>query len=141
MRTKTSASLLAVLATVASTAIAGVWGPYCKPLDQTGNRILYIAQRQTTSPSDSAYRAKIWHVPLLAANDVALVTDEDVCQQAAVAYDREMAPETSTLTRGVYVVRLGSWYLVVDSESRAGEWMRGIVLDSAYAKHAGPMGL
>lgn len=133
--------VLRVAAAASATTIARAGGPYCKPLDETGKHILYTLQRQATSPSDLAYRAKIWRIPLLAPSDVVFVTDEPICEQAARAYDREMSPETSTLTRGVYVVRLRSWYLVVDSESMAGEWMRGIVLDSTYARHSGPMGL
>ena len=134
-------SFLVIGLSAAFATIVGAQGPYCKPLDNIGNHILGTLQRQATTPSDSAYRAKIWHIPLLAPSDITFVTDETVCQQAAIAYDREMSPDTSTLTRGVYVVRLRSWYLVVDSQSRAGEWMRGVVLDSTYAKYSGPMGL
>ncbi len=141
MCTGTRFSFLVILATPAGATIARAQGPYCKPLDNTGNHILYTVQPQATSPSDSAYRAKVWHIPLLAPSDVAFVTDENVCQQAATAYDREVSPETSTLTRGVYVIRLGTSYLVVDSEYPAGEWMRGIVLDSSFAKQSGIVGL
>ena len=134
-------SLFLLVATAACTTIARAQGPYCKPLDETGKHVLYTLQRQATSPSDSTYRLKIWKIPLLTPSDVIFVTDEKICEQAARGYDLEMNPETATLTRGVYVVRLRSWYLVVDSESMAGEWMRGIVLDSMYRKHSGPMGL
>ena len=134
-------SLVLLVAAAASATIARAQEPYCRPRDNNGNRILYTIQRQATTPADSAYRSNIWKIPLLAPSDVVFVTDEKICEQAAGAYDREMSPETSTLTRGVYVVRLRSWYLVVDNQSRAGEWMRGIVLDSTYARHSGPMGL
>ncbi len=133
--------LLFLGAAIGDASTAKEQGPYCKALDQTGNRLLYTAQRQTTTPSDSAERRNVWTVPLLAPSDVAFVTDENVCQQAATAYDREVSPETSTLTRGVYVIRLGTSYLVVDSEYPAGEWMRGIVLDSSFAKQSGIVGL
>ncbi|HXL06285.1 MAG TPA: hypothetical protein VN964_05105 [Gemmatimonadales bacterium] len=141
MLLRTRVSLILLVASAASTTAARAQGLYCKPLDKTGERLLYTAQRQATTPSDSAYRTKIWQIPLLTQSDIALVTDENVCEQAARAYDREMNPQTSTLTRGVYVIRLRVWYLVVDTESRAGEWMRGVVLDSAYAKHSNSIGL
>jgi hypothetical protein len=79
----TRVSLVVVLASTGCAAIALAQGPYCKPLDNTGHHILYTVQRQATSPSDSAYRAKIWQIPLLAQSDVAFVTDENVCRQAA----------------------------------------------------------
>ncbi|SRR6266478_7126083 len=140
MSAGTTISFLVVLSAFCAT-IARAQGPYCKPLDAIGNHILGTLQRQATAPEDSAYRANVWQIPLLSSSEVTFVTAESVCEQAARAYDREMSPETSTLTRGVYVVRLRDWYLVVDSESRAGEWMRAVILDSTYAKHSGPMGL
>lgn len=140
MRTAGRLILVALLAATWTTA-ARAQGPYCKPLDNIGNHVLYTVQPQATLPSDSAYRAKVWHIPLLAPSDVAFVTDENVCLQAATAYDREVKPETSTLTRGVYVVRLGTSYLVVDTQYPAGEWIRGIVLDSTFAKQSGIIGL
>jgi len=134
-------ALVLLAAAAASPAIAGAQGPYCKPFDEIGHHILYTVERAATLPSDSVYRAKIWRIPLLAPSDVVFVTDEKTCERAARAYDREGSPETSTLKRGVYVVRLGTSYLVVDSESRAGEWIRGVVLDSSFAKQSNFIGL
>jgi hypothetical protein len=129
---------LALLSLVVATMGAGVAGTqtsYCRPLDGTGQRLLSIAQRHATFAADSAYRSIAWKIPLLTPADVAYVTDETVCEQAALAYDHELSPETPSIGRGVYVIRLGTWYLVVDSESKAGEWMRGVILDATYAKH------
>lgn len=110
--------------------------PYCKPLDATGQYLLAKAQRHATEVGDSAYRTRAWRIPLLTPADVAYVTDESVCDSAAHAYDRELTPETPSVNRGVYVIRLGTWYLVVDSASTAGEWMRGIILDNTYARYS-----
>jgi len=125
----------------ASTTLARGQGPYCKPFDDTGYHILYTVDRAATLPSDSVYRAKIWQIPLLAPSDVVFVTDANICERAARAFDRYGTPETSTLKRGVYVVRLRTSYLVVDSESRAGEWIRGFVVDSSFAKQSEFIGL
>ena len=111
-------SLFLLVATAASTTVARAQGPYCRPFDKTGYHILYTVDRAATMSSDSVYRAKIWRIPLLAPSDVVFVTDETICERAARAFDRYGTPETSTLKRGVYVVRLGTSYLVVDSESR-----------------------
>src|SRR6266567_1682120 len=75
---ETRVSLILLVASAASTTAARAQGLYCKPLDKTGERLLYTAQRQATTPSDSAYRTKIWQIPLLTQSDIALVTDENV---------------------------------------------------------------
>jgi hypothetical protein len=98
--------------------------------------MLATAQYFATQAAESTYRSGSWNVPLVAPSEITYVTDESVCEQAAMAYDRELIPETPSLGRGVYVIRMATWYLVVDSESRAGEWMRGVILDSTYAKHS-----
>lgn len=121
--------------TVANRTAAGQ-GSFCKPLDATGQLLLATAQYFATQPAESTYRSGSWNVPLVTPAEVSYVTDESICEQAATAYDRELIPETPSLGRGVYVIRMAAWYLVVDSASRAGEWLRGVILDSMYAKHS-----
>lgn len=138
-RAATRVFLILLGVSAGNRAAAHGQGAYCKPLDKTGEFVLATAQNFATQAAESTYRTKSWKTPLVGASEVAYVTDESVCEQAARAYDRELTPQTPSVGRGVYVVRIASWYLVVDSESRAGEWMRGVILDSTYAKHSGAL--
>jgi hypothetical protein len=111
---------------------------YCRtgPTDATLTYVLAKA-RQTATDPDPVFqlaRDSIWKINRLTAADVAPVTDEQVCQQVMAAYDADVPSDGVVRERSLVVIRLGSDYLAVDPTQKFGQWLTGIVLNSAFQR-------
>jgi hypothetical protein len=134
---------IALLALGLSVAIATNVGAQTPPqhchADLTDETLNYVLRRAKQISTDSApvyqqVRDSIWKIPRLAASDIAVVSDEQVCQQALAAYDADVPPDGVARQRRLYVIRLGADYLAVDSTQKFGQWLTGIVLSPAFVR-------
>jgi hypothetical protein len=81
-------------------------------------------------------RDSVLNLPVLAGASVTLVTDAPTCTRARREYAKVplIAPES---TFSVVVVRVGTYYLVVDPAQRTGEWASLAVFDKRWKLVAG----
>jgi hypothetical protein len=63
---------------------------------------------------------------------VALVTNNTVCRKAEQAYTTALGANRNTPSGAVYVVKVGTSYVVRDPAQRGGDWTIEMVLDSQY---------
>jgi hypothetical protein len=86
---------------------------------------------------------KLLNLPQMAADSVTAVTDNAICQRAALAYGRNLFPPDTTTTRIVRVIRIGTnRYSVSDAVRTTGYWAVNMVFDSSfktvYARYGHP---
>lgn len=107
----------------------------CRAADaQTANMIRYMRQLATAAvPADSesvgirtAYR-----LPAVVANQVSLVTTKKTCQSALAAFKTAVSQLMPSPTN-IYVVAVGSVYVVWASRPASTEWTQHIVLNSKF---------
>lgn len=111
-------------------------GSACRPTDKYASHLQSeLISMATAARADSSVRAA-FHLPLVTASDVQIVSDSATCASAAAAYDREMVRlfnETSR-SRTVHVVRVGtSGYAIMDPSEQAGEWIPVVFVDTSFA--------
>ena len=80
-------------------------------------------------------------LPVLSTSDVEFVTDEAVCTPALRTYVASVPPGHGSAVTSVWVVRVGTRYLVTEPTKPAGERLRAIVMDGSYVKISGIFGL
>lgn len=126
--------LLATTVPTPTTADSGSQS-YCMPRDQRGEILLARASDVVSSvdPTISQNRQNIWAIPPLSSSQVTWISDESLCHQAVLAFNREV-PTGAFREQRVYVIQLGADYLVVHPKERRGEWMAALVFHSAFAK-------
>ena len=108
---------------------------YCRAAD-AGSAYLLAKVRSWATATTGPYvkNRQVVELPQVPAEEVQAVTDEEICQQAAAAYDRERVRrhQTPPAQRQVHVVRVGSFYVVADPTEKAGEWTVAMVFNATW---------
>ena len=135
-----TSTILWLLFVVTASEIAGAQSPrlYCHS-DSTDRTVEYLLRRAKQIGTDPAevfeqVRDSIWKIKRQSPSDIALVSDETICQRAAMAYDADVPFDGVVRERRVVVIRLGADYLVLDPTQQFGEWYTGIILDTSFAR-------
>lgn len=147
--TLVAASLAAVAASAAgqadtaSAAAHGAAASTCRgPDDRTAGLIAYLTDLMTATDSTAVFgRDSVYHVPVVPANEIHVVTDAHTCARAARAYDSQLE-EYGRANKGrrVYVIQLGTrdpHYLVLDPEKMAGEYHMIFIFDRTFKPTGG----
>lgn len=107
----------------------------CRGPDETSQALITELQEwmSTTDPERIADRDTLYHVPVVRANQIALVTDERICTKVAQAYG---APPG--VTARLYTVKLGSkGYVAYDPEQKAGDYKNVLIFSTRYVRIGG----
>jgi hypothetical protein len=106
-------------------------GSPCRPLDDAGQAILNWVRTTATSSDSSAIISRTnLKIPQVAANKVSYVTDSRLCQQAVNAYST--AAGVSGTGRSIYLVKVGTVYVIKDPTVMFGEWWYSMTADSKF---------
>ena len=101
----------------------------CRAADSTSTFMLNaVKNMMTSSDSHIASERQTLHLPLIAADSVALVADESVCSRMATAYSAVL-PANKTPSGKVYVVQVGAVYVVRDPAIVTGEYVTEMVIN------------
>jgi hypothetical protein len=129
-----SASVLRLLVAamlVATSRLQAQSATPCRPLDGYGQAILDWA-KLTATGTDSAQIASRTNlkIPKVAVSKVTYVTSGTVCQQAVNAYS--LAAGVSATGRSVYLVKIGTIYVIQDPTVLMGEWWFSVTADNKF---------
>ena len=103
----------------------------CRPLDGGGQATLNWVRTTATSSDSSAIISRTnLKIPQVAASKVSYVTDTRLCQQAVNAYSA--AAGVLATGRSVYLVKVGTVYVIKDPTVFAGEWWCSMTADSKF---------
>ena len=120
----------------ASTAAAQT-AKKCRAADaNSANLITELTLMVTSTDSETvADRTNIYHVPVVSASQIALVTDEKVCAKVVLAIAALPAKKTPV---NLYVVKMGSkGYAAWDPTAVAGEYRTIHIFDTKYVRVGG----
>jgi hypothetical protein len=113
----------------------------CRSADATSDRLIQGLKSDVVSTDPDVIRARdsVYHIPVVPASQISLVTDERVCAKVVQAYATlRYGPYTPTR---VYVIKMGSKYTVAhDPDVREGEFSLVHIFDSKYSKVGGWIG-
>lgn len=130
-------ALVAVMAFLASPDIAAARSTLkCRPADDTSlSIILQLKQWVTTqNPERISERDNIFHVPVVPANQITLVTNETICARVIRAYTEYQGYTPARL----YVIKMGSsGYAGYDPDKHGGEFTAVSIFDSSYVHIGG----
>ena len=116
--------------TAPTKALAQTVSP-CRPLDDKGQATLNWVRFTATSTDSSAITSRAnLKIPKVAASKVSYVTDTRICQQAVNAYSA--AAGVLANGRSVYLVKVGTIYVIKDPTVKAGEWWYSMTADSKF---------
>jgi hypothetical protein len=91
----------------------------------------------TADPERIASRDTIFHIPVVPASQITLVTDERVCAKVVQAYARYPAHTPDSL----YVIKMRSrGYVGFDPDRKGGEFTAVYIFNSKYAHVGGWVG-
>lgn len=83
----------------------------------------------TTDPQRIASRDNIFHIPVVASNQITLVTDEKVCAKMVTAYTSKMAYTPTSL----YVIKIGTkGYAGYDPDRLHGEFTSLTIFNTKF---------
>lgn len=103
----------------------------CRPLDGGGLATLNWARTTATSSDSTAISSRTrLKIPKVSASKVSYVTDTRMCQQAVNAYSA--AAGVPANGRSVYLVKVGTIYVIKDPTVKAGEWWYSMTADSKF---------
>lgn len=133
-RTTALACVLLLLATVSARGQSA-----CRPADSVSTYILrWVTQIATGTDSVYALQRSNMRIPQVPASQITYVTDKTVCNKALSPYNaNSVMQDASTGTTvppsgKVYVVKVGTVYVVHDPAKKAGEFMLFVTLDRQY---------
>jgi hypothetical protein len=66
------------------------------------------------------------------SSTVVLVTDKTICSKAVRAYNGVLGPNAQPPSGSVYVIKVGTNYIVRDPVQRGGEWAGDVVIDNRF---------
>ena len=90
----------------------------------------YAKKLATATSGEYAETREVYRLPAVAASEVVLVSNDSTCRVAAAAYNREV--EGSNPDRAVFVVRVGTVYIVVDPTYHTGEFGAYMIFNAAF---------
>lgn len=126
-----AASIASLVAVAASAARAHA---QCRGPDSTAKRMVAIYTNILDRAAvDSATRQQLtkMNLPQPPAT-VTLVSDKTVCRKAEQVYTAALRGNGNTPSGAVYVLKIGTSYVVRDPSQRGGQWYVEMVLDSQY---------
>lgn len=110
-------------------------GGDCLPDDDVLENLWgYARQLGTDTTTSFADRRLAYDIPLTTLSEVQPVFDSAVCRRAAQAYEQELDLPGQP---SVYVVRIGTRYVVLDPDTKRGEFSVYLVLDMNFDRVAG----
>lgn len=130
------AARILCLAAIPPLLFAASLGAQCLPQDDTlENLYLYLIDVVTEESGFFADRREWLGVARGDSSAVVKVFDDEICGRASEAYRREFAlPGPAP---DVHVIRFGERYVVMDPETRGGEFNLYLVLDLEFRKTGG----
>lgn len=93
------------------------------------------AWMNTENPDRVFLRDRVFHIPVVAASEISIVTDRETCSEIARSYGR--LPEVAYAPSRLYVIRIGTEYAGYDPGRRGGEPMEVHLFDSKYSRIGG----
>ena len=119
-----------LLGAIARAASAQTVSP-CRPLDDGGQATLDWVRSTATGTDSSAITSRAnLKIPQVAASKVSYVTDSRICQQAVSAY--AAAAGVPAAGRAVYLIKVGTVYVIKDPTVFMGEWWYSVTADSKF---------
>lgn len=128
---KLLAFFLCVLA--GNAAVPASAGAQCREADSTGT-VMVGKYKSNLRSTDNAMKQWLTRngIPQVDPNTVALVTDRTVCSKAVRAYNTAVKGNGVTPSGSVYVVKIGTVYVVKDPVQTSTGWELEVVFDSAF---------
>jgi hypothetical protein len=119
----------------------------CRPADAVSDRIIRWVTHVVTGTDDaSTQQRNQMALPQVSASQISYVTDKTVCSKVLSPYNanstmQEAATGAPVLPSGqVYVVKVGTVYVVNDPVKTAGEFTIYVTLDAKYKVLATSLG-
>ena len=112
----------------------GAAAAVCGPADDLGRHLrdMVIHVATSTDPNVSQSRTRM-KIPQVAASEVTMVADNRVCGKAGSAYVADITRNDGVKPSGqVYVVKVGTVYVVADRAQVFGEWILARTLSGTY---------
>jgi hypothetical protein len=126
---------LSLLVSLALVSLASDLSAQCRAADaQTSNMLRYMRSLATaTVPADSESVGirTTYKIPAVAAAQVSLVTTTRTCQSALAAF-KTAVPQLAPTPTTVYVIAVGSVYVVWASRDPSSEFTQHIVFNSKF---------
>ena len=123
----------AILATIFTMTVGGtraVPTPVCMPADSTSAFMISSAKAlMSSTPAGLVAERQSLQVPLVSPDTIVLINDESVCSQMATAFAGSLQGG-DTPSGQVYVVQVGSVYIVRDPTIMRGEFALTMVVNS-----------
>jgi hypothetical protein len=66
------------------------------------------------------------------SSTIVLVSDKTICTRAIKAYNSLLGAESQPPSNAVYVIQVGTSYIVRDPVQRSGEWYADVVFDRTF---------
>jgi hypothetical protein len=108
----------------------------CLPTDDNAQALRNYALRLATDGSaDMDSTRTRYGLVMVAASEVQIVTDKPTCASAARKFHHAVG-EKGKADRLVYVVRIGTRYIVTDPDEHMGEFSVHVVFDSKFKQLA-----
>jgi hypothetical protein len=105
----------------------------CRAADSTSARMVHKWRSLMVATDFSTKQALSRNfVPQVDSSTVVLVTDRTVCSQAMKAYNNVVGAGAKPPSGSVYVIKVGTAYIVRDPVQRGGEYAADVVLDSSF---------
>jgi hypothetical protein len=113
----------------------------CRPADD--RTVSLIAQLKawatTTDPETISERDNIFHVPVVDAKSLTVVTDEKLCAKVIAAYSA--FPKLAYTPARLYVIKLGSkGYVGYDPDRKGGEFTAVHIFSTKFVRIGGWVG-
>jgi hypothetical protein len=112
----------------------------CRPVDAVSTDMLAdITRIATRTDVINAQLRQNMAIPQVAASRISYVTDNTVCNKALPVYnanartfDANTGTDISSLSGSLYIIKVGTVYVVWDPAAMAGEFRRVVTLDKSY---------
>lgn len=128
---------------IAAGLIAFVWSAspalaQCRASDSTAVRMVAKYTNMMTRAADPQDLAVLQMqlgrhgISLVPPSQISLVTDRQVCSKAERAYSTALKGNGTTPSGSVYVVKMGSYYVVRDPAQLGSGYYVEMILDSAF---------
>lgn len=133
MRVETKRLALTVCVLTAAVAVPAIAEAQCRTADSTGTQMLDKYKADVRS-ADGAMQAWLGRngIPRVNPNTVVLVTDKTTCSKAMKAYNATLTGNGITPSGSVYVVKIGTVYVVKDPAQVGSGWDLEVVMDSEF---------
>lgn len=130
IETALASALLALGIFLPQAAAAQTVSP-CRAFDGGGQATLdWVRTTATGTDSSAIISRRTTQIPQVSANKVSYITDTRLCQQAVNAYSA--AAGVSTTGRSIYLVKVGTIYVITDPTVHFGEWWYSMSADSKW---------